>query len=246
MYFLIHNKEENLTKKILGIAFAAILGISPAFAAGVSFSTAPGTVTDSVDWSQLGADGTLLGQNFSAISVAGVNVSGSFAGAGGGLTSVVCAAVTPTNCSWNPPSTGYNAGDTLIWAEDTGFSGTGPIDLSFAGQYGAGAYIQTTSAGQFSGQLDVYNGNVLLGSQAYTSDANGDPLFMGASSDLPNITHEVFTVSACGSFGCDPNDFSMNTLDFATPEPSTFLLAGSLLALMFCMPRRIAGFRRKV
>jgi hypothetical protein len=67
---------------------------------------------------------------------------------------------------------------------------------------------------------------------------------MGALSDTQNINKIVLTLTACGSFGCDPNDFSMNTLQIygaasSVPEPSTFpLVSGGLLALGYVFRKR--------
>ena len=75
---------------------------------------------DSVNWSQLGADGTTLGSGFNAASGKRVAVTGSLAGPNS-LASVVCAA---SSCSWT--GTGFTAGDTLVWTSD---AGNGGMDL---------------------------------------------------------------------------------------------------------------------
>ncbi len=222
-----------------GMLLLCSMAASPALA--TVFLIAPLVPIDTVNWSQLGADGTALPTNFSANSGLGITVFGNFT-VTDGLVSTVCDPVTPLNCSWTPPTLGYSAGETLIWAEDTNFFGSGPITLSFAAQSGIGAYIQTTSPGQFSGSLQVFNGAILLGSQAFTSDITGNPLFMGAVSSFPEITSAAFGVTACGSFACDPNDFSINTLQIyaasSTPEPATFALAGAALAIGFGLRKR--------
>jgi hypothetical protein len=206
----------------------------------------PQTAIDTVNWAQLGGDGTLLSQTFVATSGLGLGISGAFNGATGGLTSVVCDPVTPVNCSWGPAATGYPIGSTVIWAEGTDFTGTSPITISTsATRFGFGAYIQATSIGQFSATLQAFNGASSLGAaHTFTSDASGNPLFMGALSDTQNINKIVLTLTACGSFGCDPNDFSMNTLQIygaasSVPEPSTFpLVSGGLLALGYVFRKR--------
>ena len=229
-------------RKFGGMMLLGCLAMSPAFGAGLTFLSAPGTVIDTVNWVQLGPDGTLISQNFSATSTNSVAVTGLLGSTDGGIIAVV-------GTSWGPPATGYSNGDSLIWAEDTNEAGAGPVTLSFAAQGGVGAYLQSVSVGQFSASIDLYNGGSLLGSQTYLSDANGDPVFLGATSSLVNITKVVFSGVTCGSFACDPQDFSINTLQIfgktsATPEPSTFVLAGTF-CLLGLMVRRVSKNRER-
>ena len=228
-----------LTKLLLWCALT-----TPAFG-NITFLDAPGTTVDTVSWAQLGADQTLLGQNFSATSALGASFLGSFGTSGGGLTSVVCDPVNPVNCSWATTGAGYATGDTVLWAEDTNFAGSGPITLLFPTEVGGGAYIQANAVGQFSAMLAVYGaGNTLLGTQNYTSDVAGDPLFLGALSDTQNVTQEVFSVIACNGI-CDPTDFTIGTYSSfagaASPEPSTWLTVGTFL-VFGCAVRKRLGF----
>jgi hypothetical protein len=232
-------------KKFTWAGFAVVIGIAssaPTFATTINFNSG-GESTDTVSWAQLGGDGTLLNQTFSAVSSNGETVNGGFNGTGGGLISVICDPNAPANCSWGPPSNGYNIGDTLIWAEDNNFAGTGPIAFNFAPQFGAGAFLQATALGQFTAQLSFYDSShVLLGSETQTSDSNGDALYLGGLSNTQNVASAVFAVNSCGSFQCDPADFSINTLLInPTPEPSTMMLGGSLLALGFASRKLISG-----
>src|ERR1700674_4703086 len=80
---------------------------------------------DSLQWSQLGADGTTLGTTSSATSVRGTTVTVSLTGSSS-LVSVVCPA---SPCSWS--GTGVAAADSLIWTSDTGNAGNGPLTLTF-------------------------------------------------------------------------------------------------------------------
>jgi hypothetical protein len=244
----VHFHPEEIMKKTLGLAllFTALAG--SAFGS-LTFVTSPLVVIDTVNWGNIGGDGTLFSDGQTVTSGLGnVTTIGLGTQPGlGGLTSVVCAAVNPVNCSWPHQPEGYNDGDTLLWLEglDANQSpvGTGPLTLTLANSvFGMGAYIQSTSIGAFSATLAVYNGVTLLGSQSYNSDGSGDPLFLGARDDLQDITKGVFTVTACGSFQCDPNDFSVDTLDiFAAPEPSTFVLSGigMLLTIGFGVRKRM-------
>src|ERR1035437_3154457 len=160
----------------------------------ISFLTSPNAVIDTVNWGNIGADGTLFSDGQTVTSGLG-NVTTIGLGTQpelGGLTSVVCAAV-PVNCSWPEEPSGYNVGDTLLWLEGLDANqnpvGTGPLTLSLANAvYGLGAYIQSTSAGAFTATLALYNGASLLGSHSYSSDVVGDPLFLGAQDTTNEIT----------------------------------------------------------
>jgi hypothetical protein len=57
---------------------------------------------------------------------------------------------------------------------------------------------------------------------------------------LKEINKAVFTVTSCGSFQCDVNDFSADTLQIyaVSPEPSTMALSGLLLAVGVAMRKR--------
>src|SRR5262249_28593300 len=92
--------------KQLGSVLLLGYTITTSAPAAVVFLTSPNSPIDTVNWAQLGADGTLLSQNFAATSGLGVSVAGSFNGVGGGLTSVVCNPGNPVNCSWAPPAPG--------------------------------------------------------------------------------------------------------------------------------------------
>ncbi|HZL56661.1 MAG TPA: hypothetical protein VFC21_06260 [Bryobacteraceae bacterium] len=230
-----------------------LLAIGGTATAGtLNFLNSPATAIDTVNWSSIGPDGTPFpdGQtvesglnNLTTINLGTQPVLG-------GITSVVCAAVNPANCSWPAQPSGYNSGDTLIWLEglDTNGNpvGTGPLTLSLQQSVGGlGLYIQSESAGAFSASLTAFNGASSLGTQSYTSDVAGDPLFLGVQDSVAEVSKVVVAVTACGGFACDPNDFSADTLQIydTSPEPATFALGGALLALGFSVRKRFAGVR---
>jgi hypothetical protein len=159
---------------------------------------------DSVSWNQLGADGTLLAASVSATSANGVAVTGSLAGPNS-TPSVVCAA---TVCSWT--GTGFAAGDTLLWTSDAANGGNGPLTLALGKSIaGGGALIQADSPGQFTAQIQAYNGATLLGTLSVTSDANGDPAYIGVQDQTgANITSLTFSLTNCAST-C--TDFALDT-----------------------------------
>lgn len=147
---------------------------------------------DSVNWSQLGADNTVLNASFTAASAKGASDTVSLTAAGS-VTSVVCSA---TPCSWT--GSGFTAGDTLLWSSDTSNGGTGPITISFGSAVtGVGAYIQNNAAGTFTAQIQVLNGSTTLATYTAASDANGDAVYLGAYDQSgSNITSVVFSITA--------------------------------------------------
>ena len=217
---------------ITGLLVSAIS--APAFAT-VQFTSSqlvPNYAANTVLWGQLGL-GTQLSQTFSATSVNSVAVNGAFANIGGGTTCEVLG----SNCFW-PQAAGFSLNESLIWAENTLGSGVGPLTLTFLPQFGGGAYLQSAGDLQFTARLKAFNGNTLLGSNAVTSDALGNPLFLGVVDSTQEITGLEFSMTSCNStLGvCDATDFTIGTLTLynATPEPSTLLLTlGGLAALAF-------------
>jgi hypothetical protein len=244
-------------KTLRSSALLLVLFFTPAFAGTVTFLASPGAAIDSISWASLGGDQTLFSDGATAVSVLSnqVTIGLGTQPALGGLTSVVCA-VSPVNCSWGNQPSGYNDGDTLIWAEGLDANsnpvGTGPVSLILQnGVDGLGAFLQSNSQGAFSATLDVYHGNILLGTQSYSSNDNGDPLFVGALDDTAGeITRSVLSVTACGSMGCDANDFSVDSLQIyastasATPEPSTFVLGSGLLVFGLSIRSRFGKGRK--
>jgi hypothetical protein len=234
-----------LTSRVL-IA-GCLLACAPAFA-GIVVVTSPFASNDSVNWAQLGADGTAIPASFSANGSPAWAISGSFAGSGGGT-----ALVTPG--SWPATAGSFNSGDTLIWTGDAFGNNNGPLTLSFPGVIEAGLWIQgDTLPGQtFTAQVQVFEG---ASSSTFTlaSDANGDPVFLGGmdSGSAANITKLVISQTACG--GCSVNDFAVDTLFLetggggagpGTPEPSSVLLLGSgLVALGWKFRRHSLKVRR--
>jgi hypothetical protein len=167
-------------------------------------SQAAQSATDSVSWTQIGADGTLLGASLSALSVGGLAITGSLAGANS-VPAVVCAA---TGCSWT--GSGFAAGDTVIWTSDAANGGNGPLTLSFGRNIaGAGALIQADGPGQFTSQIQAFDGTTLLGTFTVTSNANGDAVYIGVQDQTgANITSLTFSLTSCvGS--C--TDFALDT-----------------------------------
>ncbi len=242
-----------MRKQLILIPLIALALTVPAFATITYIGSQAGLgADDSVNWSQLGGDQTALG-GFSAASALSVGVTGSFS-AGNGLVAVVCPA--SPNCSWTTSGTGMNGGDSALWAFDNSSGlGTGPLTLTFAtGVVGAGAWLQADTTGTYTASIQAFSGATSLGTFTMTSDANGDPIFMGVlqSPAAANITEIIFSLTSCSS-GCTNNgDFAIDTLlmtdGAGVPEPSSELLMGSGLAVMAWMLRKrvTKDFRRMV
>lgn len=192
---------------------------------------------DSATWSQLGADSTQLLSSFNANSTGGVAITGTLANSGS-LVSVVCAA---SQCSWSSTDVaGFSAGDGVIWTSDTANGGNGPLTLSFnQSMKGVGALIQADAPGQFTAQIQAFNGTTSLGTFTTTSDSNGDAVFLGVvDNTAAHITSVTYSLTACTGT-CNVGDFAIDTLYLngsgggggptptatATPAATTSMLA---------------------
>jgi hypothetical protein len=176
---------------------------------------------DSVQWSQLGSDGTILGSSVVATSTGGSAVTLALAGP----NSVVAVACTASPCSWT--GAGFTAGDSLIWTSDSGNGGNGPLTLNLAsGVSGAGASIQADGPGQFTAQIQAFNGAASLGLFTVTSDANGDAVYIGVLDQSgSNITSVVFSLASCTGICAD---FAIDAANLNTAPQTLVSLVSSL------------------
>jgi len=181
---------------------------------------------DSVDWSQLGADQTAIPASFGATSLGSLSISGAL-GANGSMVAVKCAA---SPCSWT--GAGFNAGDSLVWTSDAGNGGNGPLALSFGTTVaGAGALIQPDGPGQFSAQIQVFNGLTLLGTVSTTSDVAGDATYLGVTDtsganisgiviSLTSVAQGLTTDFAVGKLLINSTGTMPTPTPTATPTPT--------------------------
>jgi hypothetical protein len=208
--------------------------------AGPVFVSSPAAMgaNDTVKWSQLGGDGTLLGTTFTATSADGNVTHGTLTGPNS-IIAVVCPA--KPSCSWSPASPpAFNAGDSLIWTSNGNGGGNGPLTLTFSAVFGAGAYLQADAPGQFTAHLQVFYGATSIGENV-TSDTKGDPVFLGALDKSKDITEEVFSLTSC-SPGCNTADFAIDTLFFnntgkVVPEPRSFAYVVIAIGLLLVRTR---------
>jgi len=216
----------------IGALAALLFGTHSAFTSGVVQVNSLGALgeNDSVSWTQLGVDATPLTATLNATSTGSIGVTGTLAAAGS-LTSVVCPA---SPCSWGTPgSGGFSAGDTVVWTSDTFNGGNGPIKLTFSQAVkGAGALIQADGPAQFTAQIQAFNGNTQLNSFTESSDTNGDAVFLGALSDVAQVTAVTYSLTACTG-AC--TDFAIDTLYIndtppgPTPVPTPTPVATAVL-----------------
>lgn len=168
-----------------------------------------------MNWSQLGANATILGASASPTSGLGVSVTLKLAGPNS-VISVVCPS---SPCSWADGTSGsapFTAVDSLIWTSNAGNSGNGPVTLTLGSKVsGGGALIQADGPGKFTAKIQVFNGKKSLGSFTENSDSSGDPLYIGLKDKSgPHISKLVFSLTKCiGS--C--NDFAIDALNLNTP-----------------------------
>jgi len=213
---------------LCGLIVLALFSTTAAWADSLVLVTSQAAqgANDSVHWSQLGADGTTLGSSAAAASGAGSGVTLTLAGPNS-LVSVVCSA---SPCSW--AGAGFAAGDSLIWTSDTGNGGNGPLTLSFSrGVSGVGGLIQADGPGQFTAQIQAFNGAASLGSFTVASNANGDATYIGVLDQTgSNITSVVFSLIACPGI-C--TDFAIDTVNLNTAPATLVSLVSSLSTSAF-------------
>ena len=190
------------------------LSACPALADTMSVLTTASSQTsnDSLSWTQLGTDSTLLSASFSAKTVTGATVQVLLNGPNS-VPSTVC---PNSPCSWT--SNGFAAGDVLLWASDLGNGGNGPVTFGFSPSIaGAGALVQADGPGPFTAKIEAFNSGISLGAFTVASNATGDAVYIGIK-DLSgsNITSIVISLtSGTGNL----SDFAVDTLSLNVPAP---------------------------
>jgi hypothetical protein len=174
------------------------------------------SANDTIVWSQLGGDATVLPANPSFTSTHGLTGSAALTGPNS-LIAVVCPEAL---CSWNPLSTtGFSAGDSLIWTADTGNSGNGPLTVSITTKNvsGAGAFIQADGPAQFTATIQAFDSGMasLGGPFNVLSDGSGNATFIGILDNTAANIHAVtFSITSCTG---DCTDFAIDTVSLNVP-----------------------------
>ncbi|MGD0902208.1 MAG: PEP-CTERM sorting domain-containing protein [Terracidiphilus sp.] len=192
--------------------------------------------TDSVDWSQLGADGVGVPNPFPFTTTDGVAGIGTYANPGNSyLYTGKVGGVKVQGTDW---AGNFSDGDVLNWTQNSG-----PLTLTFPSETYTeiGAQIDADYYGAFVAQICDENG-----CQTETGDSNnasGGATFIGIDSSSP-INWVTFSLeSNSGGF---PQDFAINevTLDGGkaiSPEPGSLLLLGTgLVGLAGALRRKLA------
>ena len=194
-----HSSGRTAAIEILFASIAVcLLATSSGWADSLSIVTSQPGSSNYLQWSQLGANGTVLAQSFNGTSTGGTTVSVDLSGPNSLLT-VVCPA-SPGTCSWTGP--GMPSGNTLLWTSDGKNGGNGPVTLSLNhAQSMVGAMIQADGSSQFTAMVQAFNGSTSLGSVTETSDSKGTAIYLGINDATgSNITAVTFSlVSSNGS-----------------------------------------------
>jgi hypothetical protein len=184
----------------------------------------------------LGPDNTPINNPFSANTIGGIGITGSFRGAGTGFVAVE----DPISRSWVG---NFTIGDVLIYN-----NALGAISLVLnTGVSQVGAQIQSTFYGPFTAEIDAYSGATLLGSFLENGNSNdlenGSAIYLGVQdSTSANITKVVFSLTSAAS---TPADFAINGLSVTppgaatVPEPASWMLLCSVLAVVGLTRRRV-------
>jgi hypothetical protein len=152
---------------------------------------------DMINWSQFGSDMS------TPMSLSGhTSVYEQFTGQlGSGHATIVVACNSSAYCDWQSGN-GINSGDTLVKTPDTASADPLSITLSRP-MYGVGGYIQADSGTQFTARIQAFAGVNSVLDMLVTSDAAGDPLYLGALDNSKEITRVVYSLNGAGGFALD-------------------------------------------
>jgi len=131
--------------------------------------------------------------------------------------------------NWKP-STEIPVSDDLL-STNNGSGGNGPVSISpLTPVSGLGAYIQADGPGQFTAQIQAYtniNGVLTLVLSKTATSLTGDPVFLGVSDAVAEITKVVYSLTSAPK-GYSTGDFVLDSLlvqDPFNPVPVTVTVA---------------------
>ncbi len=109
----------------------------------------------------------------------------------------------------------------------------GPIQMAFPGVYGVGYYMANQATGPYTAEITAFDngGNVL---ENLTVPSTGAPVFIG----VLDATRDIFSIQVDTIQAPTDDFFAFGNVHVnaqagpLTPEPSTWLLAGSAFAVM--------------
>jgi len=236
------------------LSFAILIASTSVYGAAVVV-TDPSLIktTDVVNWStQIGGDQTPVGQTFFVDSTNYESIAGHL---DNGAGSIVVAGKD------GPSGNGISAGDDLLAT-----NGNAPLTFYLQSPvYGLDAYIDTLGGSQFTARIQAFSGLNSVFDMSVKSDGSGDPLFLGVSDTISEITKVVYSLTAAPA-GFTTGNFVLDTLMIqnqflsmqapappppvqvfplagvgTAPEPRTSVLLGAgLLALALTLRRRKA------
>lgn len=209
----------------------AVALMTSSFCASATLVTARGSLggDDSIDWAQLGPDGTEITPQPGAVTSTGGR-SASVRNPNGVLYRLDEGAGTYSG--------NFAIGDALL----TTFFNNGPISIDFGSVLVArvGAQIQSLVLGSFVGRLSVFGAtDNLLESVTFGGESNfnadNSAIFLGLTRAVADIDRIEFSVEG-GSLNSD-FALAINQLDFGlrgtgvpVPEPGSLALVGVALA----------------
>lgn len=201
---------------ILAAVAALTLASAGAASAAITVVTNVGALgaDDSINWTQLGGDYTIVSPPVAVVTTLGHNATLS---SGGSLEK------RTQGPSWNG---NFSDGEALIWTNQQGPD----ITLTFANLVrGVGAQIQADFFGDFTAEIIGSDGGVLgtFTENGYSdSSGEGSAIFIGLLSDTANIKSIRFDLTSASDGST--NDFAIGHVSIASggavPEPASWAL----------------------
>jgi len=178
---------------------------------------------DIVYWQQLGGDTN--GPSFFVYSAMNEQINGHLENGSGTV-------VTVGNDNAPVAGGGFNKGDALLSTDDGTGHVSGPLDIGLnSPMYGVGAYVDGLGGTPYSATITAFSGSLSILNQTVTSDANGDPMFLGASSAEGQITSIIVSLKT----GLSPENFVISKL-YVQDAPFAVVVAQQPIIIQAAAP----------